>query len=113
MQDVLDEPDQQLQRPDGYARLAFGVSLITMSLLLYLLFFTPLEQQMFDIIPRPSPVVVTLTLVFCLLGVILSVASVQRKESLSWYKVVGTLLNCLWLVLVIALVLFAQIMDLI
>ena len=52
-----------------------------------------------------------LTLVFCFLGIILSVASIQRREPLTWYKAVGTILNCLWLVLVIALVLFAQMMG--
>lgn len=111
MREVLDDLDEMPPQRDGYARLAFGIALITMSLLAYLLLLTPVQMQMSQAVPQPSQVVVVLTQVFCLLGVVLSIASAQRREPMSWYKVVGTILNCLWLVLVIALALFAQMMD--
>lgn len=111
MQDVLDDLEKAPRQRDDYARLAFALSLITMCLLGYLFFFTPVQYQMADFIPRPSKLAVILTQVFCLLGLVLTVASIHRREPLSWYQVVGTILNCLWLVLVIALLIYAQMMD--
>ena len=109
MREILDETDAPVLPSPIYSRLALAVGVVTVCLVLALLLLTPITFKPSHDLHMKLQVISILALVFCGLGLVLTIASIQRRERWSWYKVLGTILNLGLLVLILGVIIFAQV----
>jgi hypothetical protein len=108
MDNVLDDFKEKKKNPI-YSKLAFGFSLITLTLLIVLINKIPSTLNAIDG-PLFIPVgLLLVTLISCLAGTLFSVMSLVRKEELKYFKGIGVSLNLFLFILVIGAVIYSKI----
>ncbi|MEL7427125.1 MAG: hypothetical protein AAFN81_29295 [Bacteroidota bacterium] len=112
MRDILDETNDPAPVSSAYSRLALAIGVIATSLLFWIYSYAPSNVNGGYFNWQPPPRILTiLYLLFFVLGVGLTIASVQRGEPWTWYKILGTILNLILLVFFLGTVIFAQVVD--
>ena len=95
MNEILDHTEKKNQKRT-FSKLSLINALISLGLFGSLLFDSPETIEASESVPAPSMTFMTAVLLFGLLGVVMTVLSIVKKEPDNWYKWVGGILNILY-----------------
>ena len=92
----------------NFSKISLIAALLSISLFSYLFFSIPNTIDVQDSFSSPPLILVISNNICCLVGIASAILSFIKKEPLTWYKCLGTILNVLLFTLILGLIIFAR-----
>ena len=91
---------------NNFSKLALGCSILSLSGFLYIFLKFPRVIVVGQGIPQPSIIGIAAFYIFLLMGVVCTLLSYNKREQMSWYKILGTIINFGLLLIMVLMIVF-------
>jgi len=94
MKDILDAPTSEFSPPPPiFSKLAFAVAILNSVLIGYILFSIPATIKVSEGVPPPNAFLILSSRIVIIVGFLLSVISLVRKEDAVYFKWIAVCIN--------------------
>lgn len=108
--DLLDYEEGLKPQRTFFSKASFIIAILNISLFVYVISLIPARITAKNGMTLPSHwgIIVAMLCISCLLGFVISIIALARKENMTFYKVIGCVINFIVIALLIASIVFAN-----
>ena len=108
MQDILDEIKFK-NNSKTFSFLSFTSSIIALGIVSYLIISIPRHLNATQGIPQPPIILIVGLHTFSIIGLVMTILSLVKKEPPTWFKWIGGVLSVVIFLLIISVIIFARV----